>query len=64
MLINPKMAENERHKRNIERRKQKSDYSAYDEETVDEFGMVSYFLTSIEIIPLLVQKEGYSRQVR
>ncbi|KAI6190497.1 U4/U6.U5 tri-snRNP-associated protein 1 [Aphelenchoides bicaudatus] len=38
MLVNPNMVENEHHKRNVEKRKQKSDYSAYEEETIDEFG--------------------------
>jgi hypothetical protein len=51
LLINPNLVENERHKLNVERRKQKSDYSAYDEETVDEFGMVGYFYHDSNLIP-------------
>lgn len=39
LLVNPNMVDDERHKRNVEKRKQKSDYSAYDEDTIDEFGM-------------------------
>lgn len=41
VLINPSLVDNERHKRNAELRKKKSTYAAYDEETVDEYGVVS-----------------------
>ena len=41
MLINPNLVDNERHKRNVERKKQKSDYNPYDEEELDEYGLVS-----------------------
>ncbi|KAI6219593.1 U4/U6.U5 tri-snRNP-associated protein 1 [Aphelenchoides fujianensis] len=40
VLINPNMVDNERHKKNVERRKQKSDYKPYEEEEVDEFGEI------------------------
>jgi hypothetical protein len=49
LLINPNMMDDERHKRNVEKRKQKSDYTPYDEDTLDEHGMVSYEFTFIII---------------
>jgi U4/U6.U5 tri-snRNP-associated protein 1 len=45
-LINPNLIDNERHKRNIERRKQKSDYKPYEDEEVDEYGMVSILISA------------------
>ncbi|CAD5225951.1 unnamed protein product [Bursaphelenchus okinawaensis] len=39
VLINPNLIDNERHKKNVELRKQKKDYNPYEDEEVDEFGM-------------------------
>uniref|UniRef100_A0A1I7RX34 U4/U6.U5 tri-snRNP-associated protein 1 n=1 Tax=Bursaphelenchus xylophilus TaxID=6326 RepID=A0A1I7RX34_BURXY len=39
ILINPNLVDNERHKKNVELRKQKKDYNPYDDDEVDEFGM-------------------------
>ncbi|KAI6237125.1 hypothetical protein M3Y95_00232100 [Aphelenchoides besseyi] len=40
VLINPNLVENERHKKNVELRKRKSNYKPYEEDEVDEFGEV------------------------
>ena len=42
VLMNPNLVENEMHKKNVELRKRKDRYNAY-EENLDEFGNVRYF---------------------
>lgn len=49
VLINPNLLENERHKRNVELRKRKSNYQPYEQE-LDEFGQVFLFIVLVFII--------------